>query len=319
MAIYLLGAENVDTDEYDESVVAHEWGHYYQAVFSRNDSLGGSHDADVPLEMTVAFSEGWGDGWQAIALGRTDYADSFGERQAQPDVFQVLGSTPDRPGWFSERSVATVVAGLAAKVGVGPLHQAMQDLRGTPALTTIHAFAHALRRRDAAAADQLDTLLRAQKIVASWGSDEFGSGETNDGGLNVLDADNPGHYYQPLYLPLTDDPIHPVQVCSASLYGNDNKHGLYRALRFDAPAPGRYALAVWTPDTSYSHVTYLSAGRRIELRGAGGVSQWVLDLPAGPFVLSVADGYVRDSGSPQDYECPVVLIRRLATLTEGGL
>jgi hypothetical protein len=36
--IYVLGAENVDTDEFDDSVIAHEWGHYYQSSFSRDDS-----------------------------------------------------------------------------------------------------------------------------------------------------------------------------------------------------------------------------------------------------------------------------------------
>ncbi|HIP52051.1 MAG TPA: hypothetical protein EYG94_08195, partial [Campylobacterales bacterium] len=42
-ALYILGKENVDTDEYDTGVVAHEWGHYYEAKFSRSDSTGGPH------------------------------------------------------------------------------------------------------------------------------------------------------------------------------------------------------------------------------------------------------------------------------------
>jgi len=40
-SIYVLGKEDVDTDEYDATVIAHEWGHYYQSAFSRDDSPGG--------------------------------------------------------------------------------------------------------------------------------------------------------------------------------------------------------------------------------------------------------------------------------------
>lgn len=66
-AIYVLGKENVDTDEYDSSVVAHEWGHYYQSAFSRDDSPGGSHSLSERLDRRLAFSEGWGNAWSGIA------------------------------------------------------------------------------------------------------------------------------------------------------------------------------------------------------------------------------------------------------------
>ncbi len=41
--IYLVGKENSDTDEYDEHIVIHEWGHYMEDNLSRADSIGGSH------------------------------------------------------------------------------------------------------------------------------------------------------------------------------------------------------------------------------------------------------------------------------------
>ncbi len=40
-ALFLLGAANSDTDEYDTAVVAHEIGHYLQHAVSRDDSVGG--------------------------------------------------------------------------------------------------------------------------------------------------------------------------------------------------------------------------------------------------------------------------------------
>ena len=45
--IYILGDAsgnlNDDPDEYDGSVIAHEFGHYYEFFFSRSDSVGGPH------------------------------------------------------------------------------------------------------------------------------------------------------------------------------------------------------------------------------------------------------------------------------------
>ena len=77
-AIYVLGKENVDTDEYDASVIAHEWGHYYQSAFSRDDSPGGSH----------SMADSWTGGWPSRKAGATpgpalrwrarNYTDSVG-------------------------------------------------------------------------------------------------------------------------------------------------------------------------------------------------------------------------------------------------
>src|SRR5690606_40072898 len=41
--IYLLGAENVDTDEFDTHVILHEWAHYFEKALSRTDTIGGMH------------------------------------------------------------------------------------------------------------------------------------------------------------------------------------------------------------------------------------------------------------------------------------
>ncbi|MEZ5726562.1 MAG: hypothetical protein R3E48_00280 [Burkholderiaceae bacterium] len=38
--MYVMGAADIDTDEYDSHVIAHEWVHYLQQYFSRTDSTG---------------------------------------------------------------------------------------------------------------------------------------------------------------------------------------------------------------------------------------------------------------------------------------
>lgn len=64
--IFLLGAANSDTDEYDGHVIIHEWGHYFEDKLARSDSIGGSHSGGDRLDMRVAFSEGFGNAWSGI-------------------------------------------------------------------------------------------------------------------------------------------------------------------------------------------------------------------------------------------------------------
>ena len=56
--IVLSGEADVDTDEYDRYVIAHEFGHYLEDQFSRSDSIGGSHSFMQRLDPRVAFGEG---------------------------------------------------------------------------------------------------------------------------------------------------------------------------------------------------------------------------------------------------------------------
>ena len=55
------------TDEYDDHVVVHEWAHYFEANFSRSDSIGGDHASDNVLDIRLAFGEGFGNAYSAMA------------------------------------------------------------------------------------------------------------------------------------------------------------------------------------------------------------------------------------------------------------
>jgi hypothetical protein len=48
-----------DTDEFDDPVLMHEFGHFLQAAFSESDSPGGDHDGS-PTDPRLAFGEGYG-------------------------------------------------------------------------------------------------------------------------------------------------------------------------------------------------------------------------------------------------------------------
>jgi hypothetical protein len=76
--IYVLSDPNGsgDTDEFDDDVLYHEFGHFTTANFSRDDSMGGPHYINAnDLDMRLTWSEGWGNFFQGAVkfwLNRTD-------------------------------------------------------------------------------------------------------------------------------------------------------------------------------------------------------------------------------------------------------
>ncbi|MEZ4266607.1 MAG: calcium-binding EGF-like domain-containing protein [Myxococcota bacterium] len=56
--IYILGSDE-DTDEYDDPVLLHEYGHYLEFYLSRSDSPGGDHDGSK-TDPRLAWGEGYG-------------------------------------------------------------------------------------------------------------------------------------------------------------------------------------------------------------------------------------------------------------------
>ena len=60
--VYIYNSVNGDTDEYDDDVLYHEFGHYFANENSRDDSYGGCHVlSSTDLDLRLAWSEGWGD------------------------------------------------------------------------------------------------------------------------------------------------------------------------------------------------------------------------------------------------------------------
>jgi len=59
-AIYIKGGDSVndDTDEFDDYVLLHEYGHFFADAFSRDASLGGSHALDELIYASASYSEG---------------------------------------------------------------------------------------------------------------------------------------------------------------------------------------------------------------------------------------------------------------------
>ncbi len=102
---YILGDRNTDSDEFDDSVILHEYAHMLAAKFSRDDSPGGPHLLGDLLDPRIAWSEGWANFFSSAARGSSIWRDS----KAQNTVlrFDIEDNVPvgDHPGYTSEASV----------------------------------------------------------------------------------------------------------------------------------------------------------------------------------------------------------------------
>ncbi|MDM0106612.1 hypothetical protein QTH97_16825 [Variovorax sp. J22R24] len=281
-AIYVLGKENVDTDEYDASVVAHEWGHYYQSAFSRDDSPGGSHSMTESLDRRVAFSEGWGNAWSGIVLDRGNYTDAVGVRQAQGSNIDLTTGASPNPGWYREASIHSIFWKLNSAVGFKPIHDTLTSaqFKNGLAVTSIHPFTAAFGAAAPAGSSALAGLLSAQSISAAP-NDPFGTMETNSGGISGVA--NPIPLYRSAAVGGS------TSACVTNQAGPGNKLGDYVYLRFATPSARNYTITVAGPAGSDPDFVVYSGRQIAEANAVSTTETSSVGLPAGESVLVIND------------------------------
>lgn len=257
--IFVLGAANEDTDEYDRHVIIHEWGHYYEDTFSRSDSIGGRHGGNDKLDIRVAFGEGWGNAWSAIATNDPIYVDTMGSGQASGFSLNIENDTTMNPGWWNESSVQSILYNLYADtilhpgaLGFAPMHDVLTGAqRTTEAMTSIFPFIHYLKQHADANAASIETLLGAHDISSI--NDVWGDGRTamDDGG--EFEFSNSQDYVTPVHAELssvTSGATHSACTTkrlaggSGSNYTSYNRLGARRFIRFDVATGGSWRITV---------------------------------------------------------------------------
>ena len=249
-SLFLLGDASTDTEEFDDHVSIHEWGHYFEDVFSRSDSIGGSHSIGQSLDARLAFGEGWATALAAMALDEPIYCDTNSGTGFNINT-ETNNSGPQ--GWFNEMSVATFLYDLfdtntdgtdSSSIGFGPIFDTMAGPQSnTEAFTTLFSFAAELRPQ-LNAADQafLDSQLLRENIETT-GLDIWGSSQNS-----IVTSPNQARDVLPLYttMPLDGSTIN---ICTNSDYdsGRDgNKLAQYRYLRFTTTNSQRYTVTMTT-------------------------------------------------------------------------
>lgn len=220
--LYILGAADSDTDEYDRHVVIHEWGHYFEDKLSRSDSIGGDHNGSDRLDLRVAFSEGWGNALSAMITVDRYYRDSYGGAQSAGFAIDIEKNQAVNSGWFNETSVQSILYDLydadsdgadQSTLGLGPIYRTLvsETYLNTPWLTSIFSFVEELKIQQPNSG--IDALLTAQGIDGVGGD---GAGESHDGGIaSVL----------PVYRRATVNGASLSGLCAATEAGSRNKLG----------------------------------------------------------------------------------------------
>ena len=188
--IYILGDEDVDTDEYDKSVIIHEWAHYFEDQLSRTDSIGGAHNIGDTLDMRLAFGEGFGNAYSGIVSNDPVYRDSSGAGQSSGFDFDMDLDVCANPGWFSECSVHNLLYDFSVTTfsdDFTPLYNVLvNEQKNTNAFTSIFSFVWELKVNNGAEAGAIDTLVTGQSIDVI--TDVYGDSEAtnNPGGTDQL-------------------------------------------------------------------------------------------------------------------------------------
>ena len=166
--LYILGKEGVDTDEYDDHVVAHEFGHYLENSLYRSDTIGGSHGSGDMLDPRVAFGEGYGNAFSGMTFNNPTYIDTYGFAQGNGfsiQVAQAPGSLQNR-GIHSEASAQYLlwklydnmdgVANSGSYLRIDDILRNFQ--KTTPAFTSLQSFASYYNAKYGSSAQQLQSL-----------------------------------------------------------------------------------------------------------------------------------------------------------------
>lgn len=150
--IYVYSETNGDTDEFDDDVLWHEFGHFMAATYSVDQSLGGRHFlTDNDHDLRFSWSEGWGNfvpgaikSWLAAndparlstPSGQSNslYVDTSGSSGWSFD----FGLAPSDPAYFyasGEVAVAKVLLQLRSGFSMQFIWDIFKSFK-TPLLTT---------------------------------------------------------------------------------------------------------------------------------------------------------------------------------------
>ena len=262
-SLFLLGDAAVDTEEFDDHVIVHEWGHYFEDNFARSDSTGGPHGIGDQLDARLAFGEGWATAFSGIALENPIYCDTGPAGSSGGFGIGTERGAYDAQGWYDEVSVLRFIYDLydttddeaegldtgadTGSIGFAPIYETMVGPQAfTETFTTVFSFAAELR---SALPPEDQVFLDSQLVREDMtpGFDKWGTGEVNDASPDGQQSRD----VLPLYVDMPVDGT-VVNICSNDDYdgsGDGNKLATFRYLRLDVPASSAFDVSVRTTTT----------------------------------------------------------------------
>ncbi len=309
--IVLQGDQQGDSDEYDNHIVIHEWGHFFERIFSRADNIGGAHGANEHLDIRVAFGEGFGNALSAMVTDDPLYFDTFGNNGWNMNIEQAVHETP---GWFSEASIQRILYDLydsnndgadRLSLGFKPMYEILVNgQRNTPSFTSIFSFINELKKANATVTTKIDAITASEDIATiedSYGSNRVSSLE--EGSL-------------PLYQELSIDKTI-GNICSLNHYGVYNKLANHKYVRFTINNNNTYPIQVKQSNGSSSDPEFTlfktSPFEKVSTNESGeaGIEKASLALTSGEYLLDIYDA------NNIDRACFLVSVGKVTTVDDN--
>ena len=296
--LWILGDANGDTDEYDDHIIIHEWGHYFEDQFSRADNIGGPHSPGEALDIRVAFGEGWGNAWSGIATDNPIYFDTSGYKQSTGWYMDLENGAQDNPGWYSEGSVQRILYDLydstneshdKTSLGFKPIYKVLVGAeKNTPAFTSIFSFIDALKRENSSQKSNIDKTVSYEQI--SKITDAYGTNRTNYANSSVV---------IPIYKTISLGET--ITVCTRNNYGVYNKLGNRDFVKVRIDKDGTYQFNINAddynsdPDIVLYPTKYPHKEKAISSYEGSPNDTLLIDLKKGDYLLDVYDSSFNSS------------------------
>jgi len=300
--MWILGDANADTDEYDDHIVIHEWGHFFEDKFSRSDSIGGAHSSGDALDIRVAFGEGFGNALSAIATDDPIYFDTSGYNQASGWYMNIETAPAENPGWFSEASVQRILYDLYddnsfehsdgdhAHLGFRPIYNAMIDKeRNTKAFTSIFSFINALKEENPSSKEIIDQIVAKEQINTIH--DVYGNYRSNTAN---------GVFSTPIYRTLEVGKW--ITQCNKNAYGVYNKLGNRTYIKINIPTTAIYTFTAKPYGSSYGDpdIVLYETNYPYEVKGMSPLEgqssdELTMNLKPGDYMVEVYDNSFQNS------------------------
>lgn len=164
--IFILGQANVDTDEFDQGVIGHEFGHYLQFAASYSDNPGHYHARDSFKDASLAYGEGFGTAIGGLLSGSKFYTDSSGLRQRggfSSDISKPVAAGQAN-GFYAEATVSYLLYTLGTQFGFTPFWNALTSMATGYQSATVFNFLNRYLSQNPGSADAVKALATAQNI-----------------------------------------------------------------------------------------------------------------------------------------------------------
>ncbi len=244
--IYLLGAADNDTEEYDQHVIAHEWCHYLVDNLSRDESVGGSHSTQDKLDPRVALSEGLCNAVSGMSTNDPIYRDSGGTSQASGFSINIETNNISNKGWYSEATAASILYDIfdstndgidTVNLGFNPIYDVLTSTayKTADAFSSLHLFFSELKNKltisNPSVLTDINDLINFHNFIVN---NALGTSETNDAGVASI---------LPLYHTVTVGGAAET-ICSINDFGTRNKIGNTKFAIFTASSTTNYSISV---------------------------------------------------------------------------